>query len=225
MDLRLRCKGKYIIALEGDDYWIDDRKLEKEISFLETHPDYIAVAHNCQIVDENNHLLNEEYPECKDNEYTFYHYLLDIMPGQFTTVMMRNPYTQQSFDTSLIDEGLVPGDKAIYFSLLTAGKIYCIQNKMSAYRHVTNKGSSYSATYNFNYYSKKHFYDCISRYALQSKNLDAVIVAKVQMIVLLRTAFRKKSISLKTFLVELLNVRCSLKVLKYLILRDIKIKR
>lgn len=41
-----RVSGKYIAMCAGDDYWIDDEKLQKQISFLEEHPEYSMSLHN-----------------------------------------------------------------------------------------------------------------------------------------------------------------------------------
>lgn len=38
--------GDYIAILEGDDYWTSPHKLQKQISFLEANPGYVACAHN-----------------------------------------------------------------------------------------------------------------------------------------------------------------------------------
>ncbi len=43
------CEGKYIAFLEGDDYWTDALKLQKQIDFLERNPDYSACFHNVTI--------------------------------------------------------------------------------------------------------------------------------------------------------------------------------
>lgn len=38
--------GKYVATCEGDDYWTDKDKLQKQLDFLARHPEYIACTHN-----------------------------------------------------------------------------------------------------------------------------------------------------------------------------------
>ena len=51
---------KYVALCEGDDYWLDPEKLQKQVSFLEEHPDFGFVGTNVKV--DNNGVLREEPP-------------------------------------------------------------------------------------------------------------------------------------------------------------------
>ena len=51
-----RAKGEYIALCEGDDYWTDPLKLQKQVSFLEGHEEYVITYSDIQAFDSNGNL-------------------------------------------------------------------------------------------------------------------------------------------------------------------------
>ena len=43
------CKGQYVALCEGDDYWIDNQKLQKQVNLLDARPDIAISFHTAQI--------------------------------------------------------------------------------------------------------------------------------------------------------------------------------
>ncbi|MGP1366609.1 MAG: glycosyltransferase family 2 protein [Schwartzia sp. (in: firmicutes)] len=197
MDLYHRAKGKYVIFLEGDDFWLDDEKMEKQVNFLEQHPDYIATAHNCVVVDERGEKREERYPECKDEEYTLSHYKRNILPGQLATLMMRNIYQIPDFRTDMWEKRLVPGDRLFYFTLLSCGKIYCRQEAMTAYRYVTSGGSSYTANVRYDFLGDEYWHRALYTFALDTGKKEFRDCAGVLYLTALVRGLKTRAISLR----------------------------
>jgi glycosyltransferase involved in cell wall biosynthesis len=61
------CEGKYIAFCEGDDYWTDAHKLQKQVDFLEANPNYCACFHNVQMKEERTGTLGAERTSESDN--------------------------------------------------------------------------------------------------------------------------------------------------------------
>lgn len=66
-----RAKGKYIALCEGDDYWIDDYKLQKQVDALEKNPDCFMCTHITQRVNESGANTGKNYPSDKINSGVF----------------------------------------------------------------------------------------------------------------------------------------------------------
>ncbi|PRY48318.1 glycosyl transferase family 2 [Arcticibacter pallidicorallinus] len=47
-----RSKGKYIAFCDGDDFWTDAKKLQKQVDFMEGNDDYIICCHYSQVIDD-----------------------------------------------------------------------------------------------------------------------------------------------------------------------------
>ena len=61
------CTGKYIALLDGDDFWTDSLKLQKQVDFLENNDDFSICFHNMKIANESNP-LNLEFTNTKNQE-------------------------------------------------------------------------------------------------------------------------------------------------------------
>lgn len=147
MDVISKCKGEYIAFLEGDDYWIDRKKLNKQVNFLDAHKDYSAYYHNARVINGKDQVLYERKEGyCIAREYTVDEIQNFILPGQTSTLMSRNFYTEKEIDLSVV-EGIkyTPLDRLLPIILLKFGKIYCDEATMSVYRYVLDGSSSWSS--------------------------------------------------------------------------------
>lgn len=153
-DLLLRCQGDYIAFLEGDDYWIDSKKLQKQYDFLEKNPNYIACTHECQLVDEQGIPLLRQRLEwiSRERDYGLGENQGFYLAGQFATLMCRNIFKDSGnvYDIIYRAHAMI-SDRTLQMILALEGKLYRMNLYMSAYRQVSSENRT-NAT--FQYFSQ-----------------------------------------------------------------------
>src|SRR5882762_7158067 len=52
-------RGGYIAICEGDDYWTDNKKLQKQVAVLRAQPKYVLTYHDMRLINESNETIGE----------------------------------------------------------------------------------------------------------------------------------------------------------------------
>lgn len=127
-------RGKYIAFCEGDDYWVDEYKLQKQIDFLEANPEYSMCMHNA-------YRLNYETGEQKKLD-TFpdsgtYDQEKQILAGlgtdfpAFASYVLRTEFLEKMPEFFMEAKVL---DYPLRQYYANCGKIYYFSEPMSVYR-------------------------------------------------------------------------------------------
>ena len=146
----MKCRGDYLAYLEGDDYWTDSDKLQKQMDFLNEHPEYIACTHSHKMIDDNgNDITDPEILKISDMYKWSGEFTMDdfeksgFWPGHYASVVSKNIYKNKKHDyTILYKSHDFVDDGQILLFLLMEGKIYRLDDEMSVWRYVKKAGGN-----------------------------------------------------------------------------------
>lgn len=127
------CTGKYIAMCEGDDYWTEPNKLQKQVEFLEQKHEFIACFHNARVINSINGQTYNHHDWEFEREVPLME-LLKLGGYSFPTASLtfRN-YGQ--FSASFKHSA---GDMEILLALVIGGKFYFSPEIMAVYRRHCN---------------------------------------------------------------------------------------
>lgn len=132
LDALRRCSGKYIAMCEGDDYWLDTYKLQKQIDFLESNSEFVLTYHPVKILYPDGKLKRDSKFEqiMKKSESNIYD--LASLGNYIHTpsVVFRN--LLRSLPDSISQSPI--GDYFIWILIAESGNIKKLDDLMAVYR-------------------------------------------------------------------------------------------
>lgn len=126
MDAQMR--GKYIAVCEGDDYWIDPLKLQKQVDFLESHPEFVCSCHRYNIYNElakEMTLAPNKYFDNKKGKSEYFFDLKYPFQEDWITKTLTCVYRKSALDTSVLKQYKYARDVHWVYYILLKGQGVC----------------------------------------------------------------------------------------------------
>lgn len=177
-----KCRGKYIAICEGDDFWTDPFKLQKQVDFLESNDDYGLVHHEADYLFQKNGQLIKDHHKANRiiiSEGSVFDELLIGQNNLYTpTVMFRTSLLDYYYAINeTIRDGFLMGDYVMWLEFSQHCKFKYINESMATYRVLENsasKSTSYEKTMNFvnSYYDIKLFF--LKEYPIKNITIEVI---------------------------------------------------
>lgn len=127
-------RGKYIAYCEGDDYWTDPLKLQKQVDFLEGHPEYTMCFHAAILKWEKKEHPDSLFYNVEGREYSGPEIFKRWIVATASVVFKASVLHSDIYKKVQQDKRFLYGDNPLFLSAAKLGRIYGMKDVMSVYR-------------------------------------------------------------------------------------------
>lgn len=128
-----RAVGKYVALTDGDDYWCDDYKLQRQVEYMEAHPECGFTFHSAKVVNEDGALVNGELMRP-------YHESRVVKPAELVDKAIGSPFASFLLRREIVEKlpdyyvDCPVGDRPLELMAADFGDSYYFDEPMSVYR-------------------------------------------------------------------------------------------
>lgn len=125
------CRGEFVAMCEGDDYWTDPRKLQRQVEFLRANPDCVGCIHDAKVIDGKGKTLMESCINRQARRYTRRDCVEWLLGGYPTASLVFRRKALSQIPPYLADK---PRDVTLDIAITKHGDLGVLAANMSVYR-------------------------------------------------------------------------------------------
>ena len=148
------CTGKYIAMCEGDDYWTDPLKLQKQVDFLEMNNEYSLSFHSAL---EKINGESKEFSNVENRDYSGTEIYNNWTIPTASVVFKRKFIDNEYFINLIRNKNFVHTDIVLFIYLSQYGKIKGLTDIMSVYRRHIGGSTAQKPTLEISYKFASHY--------------------------------------------------------------------